>query len=289
MNEIVGAVARFEAGSFSVGIFAPQNILQDIDVAPIIPAQQDRSFPPYDLDAWVPGDDWVAWRPEHISLADCAVYVCPFGLPELVELRSVLRGVVSQEQVDHCLELGAFSLSNRFAARVGTICTKPQHVRLLGVSAGDPGRRTATVDPRTGSRIGLHLDDWDRADDVHRGSARTRICVNLGYETREFLMVPVALHAATRECRSVFNLRNLRGTDAARKLMSVLRPTALRIPVPPLYAYVAPTETLIHDASTLRMTSTDLCLTVLGHVQLDCLNALTASVKAAESGKSDQK
>lgn len=263
-----GLSVEFDGKTCSLAVIAPSDILSQVCMADcVVMSNPKDGYPgPYEPNSWGPGVAWRPWRPEPLVSFDAQVHILDAARPEMTALARVLDGAVSQADVDLRLERGAGELSQAFADVVTEACYRsPDLTRLLGVSAGPTGLRTSTVNQRAGQRIGLHVDDWDRAADPERGRARQRVCVNLGRETRYLLASPIALHKAMELWREKLSPPDLRGTEAARALLALLRPAVLRIPVPPLHAYLAPTETLVHDATTAPMTAPDLALTVLGH------------------------
>jgi hypothetical protein len=99
-----------------------------------------------------------------------------------------------------------------------------------------------------GLRLGLHLDNWDRLPSEQRGDSRNRVSLNLGDEPRWFMFVdhdvvarsPDGLVPTTRSARH--------GVMAAEGGRS---PAIVRVRVPVGWAYIAPTEVLLHDVWSL--------------------------------------
>lgn len=118
--------------------------------------------------------------------------------------------------------------------------------RYLGVDDDIPGLPTLTIDPRSALLIGLHLDNWDRLPVGLRHASRNRASVNLGPVPRALLFVDLDItHGYPPDA--------VPDTEATRKrLMNADPPPAvLRLLVPPGWAYIAPTENLVHDGSSL--------------------------------------
>jgi hypothetical protein len=133
-----------------------------------------------------------------------------------------------------------------------------------------PGLVTTTVDD-TGKCIGLHLDSFDQRNLYDRECCRNRICLNLGREPRDFLAVRVGV-AQMLEMMCKSGLGNVDGRIGSRFAQQFLRsfPTVeiTRIRLLPFHAYIAPTENIIHDATTLGRSTLDISLTVLGRFWL---------------------
>jgi len=152
-------------------------------------------------------------------------------------------------------------------ARVGEIYGAggdPAERRLLGVNVSPAGMPTATVE-KDGLLLGLHVDSWFRQQIVDRASAPNRLCVNLGREPRYFLfwnltvMRMLAL-VGLREGDEGLMTRNL-----AHRFFDLFPdyPVA-RLTLNPGEAYIAPTELIAHDATTVGRTELDINTAMLG-------------------------
>jgi hypothetical protein len=125
-------------------------------------------------------------------------------------------------------------------ARLGTVD------RAIGVIQDVPGMATQTMRGPGGRRMGLHLDNWDRLPAGRRHTSRNRASLNLGPEPRWFLFADLDVVAAHPP-------DEVPSTETARRLVRDLPtpPTVVRLQVPPGWAYVAPTENLLHDVRSL--------------------------------------
>jgi uncharacterized protein len=140
-----------------------------------------------------------------------------------------------------------------------------------GIAVKSPGLPTVTVESQTGKLIGLHVDDWYSLPLVRRHLSPNRICVNLGCEDRFFLFLNVPVAQMYRELkRSGRKLRpDFGGTQIARTFMA-LYPSypVLRLRISPGEAYIAPTENVVHDASSIEMSTMDVSLQIRGRFEL---------------------
>ena len=111
----------------------------------------------------------------------------------------------------------------------------------FGIHEDVPGKATLTEN-HEGHRLGLHLDNWDRLPAAARHTSRNRVNLNLGPERRWFLFDVVAAHPPDV----------VPNTVSVRQLVrrAAMRPTLVRLQVPAGWAYIAPTENLVHDASS---------------------------------------
>ena len=137
---------------------------------------------------------------------------------------------------------------------------------LLGLSVGESGLVTATVDRGTGLRVGLHVDSWDRKRSLEdRRIARNRMCINLGVEARSFLFINLDL-VHVRDLLLTQGESNLPSTSGMIKQFSACFPSypVIRLVIAPGEAYIAPTECIIHDATTLAKQHPDINFTAIG-------------------------
>lgn len=151
----------------------------------------------------------------------------------------------------------------------------PHQPKPLGVYAKQPGLRTSTtdvdysIDSSERFRIGMHLDSHDRLPLRRRHQSRNRICINLGCEDRFFLFINLTL-------MDMFNALGLsepedfyqhyRGVSIGREFMK-RHPSypVIKLKIAPGEAYIAPTDNLIHDGSSVGKQYPDIVLTFLGY------------------------
>lgn len=167
--------------------------------------------------------------------------------------------------------IGALARHVRVHHRVGGEA-RPTAKIAGGMWVNPPGRTTVTEPPDGEDLIGLHLDNWSDFPVSERASAPNRICVNLGVEDRFFLFVnkPIGeMHEFVSRTRERAIASPERITLVARAFLR-LAPSypVIRVRVGPGEAYVAPTENLVHDASTLGMKGPDVNLTLRGRISL---------------------
>lgn len=130
---------------------------------------------------------------------------------------------------------------------------------FLGVDEDIPGLPTLTVNPRSALLLGLHLDNWDRLPAALRHASRNRASVNLGPVPRALLFVD--LDVTEGHLPEI-----VPDTTAIRRLLMDARPppAVLRLLVPPGWAYIAPTENLVHDGGSLSHRQGALSASALG-------------------------
>jgi len=137
-------------------------------------------------------------------------------------------------------------------------------VRSLGPNRRPPGLRSTTFDKQHGLRIGLHIDSWDASALSNRGGTRNRLCLNLGSSNHYLYLVPlnvteVLKHLGRPEDDKAEPDQVVREFCARHPYTQVLR-----LGVPPGFAYVAPTDAVIHDGGAAPSKGADIILTWLG-------------------------
>jgi hypothetical protein len=201
------------------------------------PVRLTRGEPGYEVGALVPGSDWApvtADGAEHLR-ADATT---PYG--DLIELVHRPLPETAPDDLRARLET---------AARLDPLDGRWPNV-LLGCTASPGNRATTTEDSRTGRRIGLHVDNFDRLPYPARRQSRRRLCLKFGPGPRYLL---IGDRDVQQICRSLHTdlERHYPHTDDIRRYVAAGHPLrCLRIRLAPGDGYIAPTELLPHDGST---------------------------------------
>lgn len=218
------------------------------------------------------------WRPAELS--DYSVVqdthlpsnrtVAIFAIPADVRTRMQELGIQKITNADTC---NAFNSSDNRDALARLVLDGLRGLAVppdasiadyknLGIRVGEPELPTVTWDYDLRIQVGLHIDDWDRLRIAEREVAKTRLCVNLGEERRYLLVVDLT---ARRLLESLGLKGDGKGTDIAREFL-LKYPTypVTRLEMWPGEAYLAPTDNIIHDGSTLGASTVDRCLSILG-------------------------
>jgi hypothetical protein len=140
-----------------------------------------------------------------------------------------------------------------FAAHVGALAeairaewnvtTTP---RGLSLGRNPAGLATVTRDPESGHFVGLHIDTFHGNYDAARSLAGNRVSVNIGAGPRWFLFVPLPL----RELHGRSGVQDPQADVVTGFLRANPNQAVLRLRVDPGEAYIAPTESMIHDAAS---------------------------------------
>lgn len=135
----------------------------------------------------------------------------------------------------------------------------------IGPNRRPSGLRSTTYDETHGFRIGLHIDSWDDQPLEERIGARNRFCINLGAALRHLYFVPLSVANLIRIANQEGRTAIVSPSDLVPRVLET-NPSigVLRLDVPPGYAYVAPTDTFIHDGGSTPAQGDDVILTWLG-------------------------
>jgi hypothetical protein len=139
----------------------------------------------------------------------------------------------------------------------------------LGYAVYPAGFKTVTFDARQARFIGLHIDEIDGAPMDQCANARLRICINLGTQERHLVFIPVSVNEMARRLSfSTAEVTRQHSTPLIQTFMQAYPDQfVVSLGVAPGEAYIAPTENLIHDASTMWMSEPDLSLTILAQMR----------------------
>jgi len=135
-----------------------------------------------------------------------------------------------------------------------------------GIHVHRHGRETVTLDTASGKYLGLHLDSWERYSVEARARSLNRICVNIGAEPRHFLFVNLSLMNITRILAEQSQENADRESESVGPTFMSRFPgyPIMKVRVAPGEAYIAPTDNMIHDASTVGSKTPSVTLTLRG-------------------------
>lgn len=134
--------------------------------------------------------------------------------------------------------------------------------KSFGHYISNPGLVVTSSDDN-GTYVGLHMDSWFSASLENRDSGLpSRMCINLGPEDRYFLFMNLPLRALQQRVGS-----NIEDPIKFPGLYMNAFPDypVFRLTIHPGEAYIAPTEILIHDATSLGKKYADATLVVMGN------------------------
>jgi hypothetical protein len=236
------------------------------EIAPVLLVADEPSYDPL---AALPSDSW-----EPLSVEEVAALRPSPDTPDSAVFEMV-RLPVTEGQLDKLREA---SIEFNLAEGSQTATFDPFGGRypsiFLGHTDSPAGQRTTTVDQSVNRRTGIHLDNWDKLPLAERDRSRRRLAINLGPGDRYVLLATLDvrdLHAEHPIDAPFPRTGHVR--DFVRKGGSL---RCVRIRLEPGEGYVAPTELVPHDGSTLGMEAPSRIAFWLGNWPKDVFPAAVA-------------
>jgi hypothetical protein len=143
----------------------------------------------------------------------------------------------------------------------------PEGLKVLGtcVQHGGLWSTTTHVDADgSESFSGLHVDDWDRLEHGRRRDSRRQMCVNLGSEDRFFVFAPATVDELD-VARAHFATGDIYLGVGRALFASSPEARVCKVRVRPGEAYIAPTDNLVHDGTTVGNGAIDVNFSIRGH------------------------
>jgi len=234
--------------------------------------ESDSEFP-FAGDARIPIQQWRTLSPDEgrqLSADEAAPQVWILKVPDaLLEplLANGVQGITKQSEADLFIRQPHLSDSLANILEFGkSLAVTPTGLKLQGMGVRPPGLITTTVDKERSVRIGLHMDSWDRLHPRETRRARNRLNINLGSGNRYLLLVDMPVDTIFSNGREGSD-KAIRGSSGLARDFLERNPQhpVLKLCIRPFEAYIAPTELLPHDSSTLDKREADVSLTMLGH------------------------
>jgi hypothetical protein len=212
------------------------------------------------------------WRDSGITSVD---FVGIARFPN--ELLAALREVVRETDADALRQLEPRRIRESIGPFVDYLCARFAYKSEPfnhGIHVHRPGRETVTLNTATGKYLGLHLDSWDRYPIEARARSLNRICVNIGAEPRHLLFLNLPLINVARLAQE--------SQAASEDAYDSVGPAFLsrfpgypivKVRIGPGEAYIAPTDNIIHDASTVGSKSPSITLTLRGWFTVPAVQA----------------
>lgn len=222
--------------------------------------------------ARIPCDPWSSVTPQTAPSAFAAAdetwqhhrHVAVVALPE--ELIDTIRrlGIHDLDPVMAHRQLTSGVMDSVIESATEAFLCPGTAVKKLGWRAIVATTPTLTIDNKVKLRTGLHVDSWDSAPLRDRGQSRNRLCINLGRFPRYFLFVNLTMHGIwERLARPPVDPGSL-GRPFLERYPDY---PVTRLLVEPGYAYIAPTENLLHDGAAAAQGLMDITYTLLGRFQ----------------------
>jgi len=223
----------------------------------------------YEQGARLPREPWR--RPTEEEAKSLVVASAPRNLANSIAIVK-LPGEFSNDVRNAIRSGNNEALKINLLQQLRTICKLGEPLHYIGPSNNPANLRTVTINREIGRYIGLHVDNWDQIDLGLRHLATNRICINVGEEDRYLLFLPLSLMdiatVLSREMGQQWEA-SVRYTSIGRQFMERFPDVpVIRCRLAPGEAYIAPTENLIHDASSVGQNRIDEQFTIRGHIRL---------------------
>jgi hypothetical protein len=182
-----------------------------------------------------------------------------------------LPGEFSDEVRNSIRNAGTEIIETDLLQLLRKICELGEPLDCIGASQNRPNLKTLTINHNISRFNGLHVDNWDGMDLDSLHLATNRICINIGKGDRYFLFLPVPLmEIATwlaKEMGPTWQ-PSRRYSLIGRQFMECFpNMPVVRCRLAPGEAYIAPTENLVHDGSSLGQSEIDEQFTIRGHIR----------------------
>ena len=138
------------------------------------------------------------------------------------------------------------------------------------IAINKPGLHTVTFDHKESKYIGLHIDSFDKDHPWKRRFSSNRICINISTEDRYFVFINKTILSIVKEIEQLQpeSIPKETHLDISKLAyyFAICKPhyPVVRVKCPPGYAYIAPTENIIHDGSSENQTQLDVSISFRG-------------------------
>ena len=137
------------------------------------------------------------------------------------------------------------------------------------ILVNDGNRLSTTINMNNKLFTGMHIDFWDQLKLNQIDDARNRISFNLGKSPRYFLFINQTISQITDGLKQHVDISNFNQEKVLKEFFRINPDYPVtKVKVEPFEAYIAPTENLIHDGSTLGSTSKDIQLFTRGYFSI---------------------
>jgi hypothetical protein len=241
-------------------------------------AAKELGFMSYTSNAYVPKNDWrvlttpeqndlfsneVKRYSEQISIIKCAKN--PFNT--LIDLGLNTISTLEDSVKFSGNEYFSEALCDIFEPVLSQIKSiQDTHINMI---AYRPKALYTVTENEQGKLIGLHVDNWCRKPLAIREESQNRVCLNVGRSPRYFLFNRLNIKAIHSKCQHQSLIS--KDTENIHEILNAYfahysDDPIIRIKLNPGEAYIAPTELIIHDGSSLGQSVCDLQVTIRGHI-----------------------
>jgi hypothetical protein len=227
---------------------------------------------------WRKPTDWESkrlWQDSGVTDVD---FVGVASIPN--ELLAALRNLVRDTDTNALRQLEPRRIREFIGPLINYLCDRFAYKSEPfnhGVHVHLPGRETVTLNTANGKYLGLHLDSWDRYPVEARARSLNRICINIGAQPRHLLFLNLSLMNVARLAQESHETADRAYDSVGPAFMSRFPGYPIvKVRIAPGEAYIAPTDNIIHDASTVGSESPSITLTLRGWFTVPAVQARSA-------------
>ena len=161
---------------------------------------------------------------------------------------------------------------------LSSISNNPKNITIHSLYFGNSNLSNNTYNSDQNTFIGLHLDSWEGNILNERIISRNRICINLGKEIRFLQFYNVSIDYMAE----LVSHKDNNDVNQIYKKFAAKFPDwpVYRISINPYEAYIAPTEFIIHDGSSIGTNTPDITLVARGGFMLQDNNIISKLAKS---------
>ncbi len=147
-------------------------------------------------------------------------------------------------------------------------------VELLAFSFELPKLETIAFTPKNKNYLGLHLDNSSANSIFNRDNSPNRISINIGKEDRYLLFVNLSISQMLnmildKKKDFLISTKNITESDLVFTFFKYYSNyPILRLKQKPYESYVAPTDNIIHDGSTIDKKEFDMTVVFIGYFKV---------------------
>lgn len=240
----------------------------------------------YGAESFLPVDKWSALSDDELTLVSGhhgaiprsgAERISVWKLPQQISMyfdgmRAAIRKHNNETVVANLFNHPDY---RRGCAELAKLCRATginDSMRVLGHYSRMPGLASTSIG-EDGKFVGLHVDSWASGSISERKEGYpSRLCVNLGPEDRYFMFQNLSFNQIAEISNSpISDHPNQFVVDFLDSNPSY---PVLKLRIKPGEAYIAPTEIMIHDATTRDKHYVDASVTILGDFTPGVVDAL---------------
>ena len=222
----------------------------------------------------VPQGPWSALTSSELSniiqhgdmqLQDVALIKIPRRVVKLLK-KTKLHEFINYRDLEYFEESEIFNeIKNDLYKFVESFNKFDTEIATHKIFFGKPNLDHTTYHNIEDAYIGLHLDSWEKDDLFQRHNSRNRICINLGANSRFLMFHSVNIQQMAIELNLKDNEEKIDLNEIHKEYISKFPHTpTFRLEIKPFEAYIAPTELLIHDGSSINSKTFDINIVFRG-------------------------